>query len=140
MCSGSDSFCNISCIPDSTISYDRYACAFKGICSSIDCAQLRHTYTGYNARSADTSRAYTDFYSIHACIYERFCACSGGHISADDFCVRMTFPDFTDHSEDAFRVAMRSIYDQDIHVSRDLRYVVFSRDISGDGELYEASR
>lgn len=31
-------------------------------------------------------------------------------------------------------------YDQDIHVSRDLRYVVFSSDISGDGELYEASR
>jgi hypothetical protein len=31
-------------------------------------------------------------------------------------------------------------YDQDIHVSRDLRHVVFSSDISGDGELYEASR
>ena len=31
-------------------------------------------------------------------------------------------------------------YDQDIHVSRDLRHVVFSSDVSGDGELYEASR
>jgi hypothetical protein len=36
--------------------------------------------------------------------------------------------------------ALDSAFDQDIHVSRDLRYVVFSSNVSGDGELYEASR
>lgn len=31
-------------------------------------------------------------------------------------------------------------YDQDIHVSRDLRTVVFASDVGGDSDLYEASR
>ena len=131
VCARREGFGNVAGVADAAITDQGYTRAFQGFGHVGNRRNLRYADTRDDARGTDGARANADFHAVRAVFYQRQCGFGGSDIATDHVNVRVVFFDPFDAIENALRMTVCGVNDDDVHAGLSQQvyaFVVFRAD------------